>query len=454
MAVCQAEMVIEESGRDCKTASRRSPRAASLRRGGVMVSGTDADAGLTAALSAINPAALLAFTQDLVRCRSDGARDGAAARLVAAEMDRLGFHHVEVDRHGNAVGLIGDPESGPTVLADGHIDTIPPHTLDSWTHDPFSATVAGGRLYGLGTADMKSSVAALVHGAAALAASGAPRRGAVICVASIAEEMMEGATLARTVADLGFRPDFGLIVEPTDLRLATAQRGRAKVEVTLRGRAVHAAYPQEGVNALAGMARLIAHAGTLEHPSHPLLGSRTLTPIDAESRPLPSVSVVPGWCRAHFDCRFLPGETPEGVLDLLRNPLKLWGWLASDDADRVVRDRPVATVRIAPATFSTWTGDEYVVPEVAPCWETPHDHPLATRALAGMAAAGLAAETTVYQFCTNGSLLAGTLGIPTVGLGVGLQEHAHTVDESVVVDDLLRGARGYIGLLSRVLEGG
>jgi len=57
----------------------------------------------------------------------------------------------------------------------------------------------------------------------------------------------------------------------------------------------------------------------MEHPTHPQLGRRDLTCIDVASRPFPSVSTVPGWAEARFDCRFLPGETPESVCGLLRD---------------------------------------------------------------------------------------------------------------------------------------
>jgi len=86
-------------------------------------------------------AALLDFTRRLVRCRSHGTHGGDVVRLVAAEMTRLGFHTVTVDGHGNTIGWVGDPTSGPLLLADGHVDTIPPHTPEGWLQDPFAAAL-------------------------------------------------------------------------------------------------------------------------------------------------------------------------------------------------------------------------------------------------------------------------------------------------------------------------
>jgi acetylornithine deacetylase/succinyl-diaminopimelate desuccinylase-like protein len=67
-------------------------------------------------------------------------------------------------------------------------------------------------------------------------------------------------------------------------------------------------------------------------------------------------------------------------------------------------------------------------------------------AQAAMREAGLDPTPTHYSFCTNGSLTAGLLGIPTLGFGVGVESMAHQVDEHVTLDSLRDGARGYAAL--------
>jgi putative selenium metabolism hydrolase len=371
--------------------------------------------------------------QELVRLESTPGREREVVARAVAEMRRLGYDDAYVDEAGNAVGRIGS--GGPVVLIDCHLDTIPLHGRELWTHDPLAGEISGDRLYGLGACDMKGSAAASIHGAARLA--GRAGGGTVYVVGSIAEEMMEGAALAHTVH--ACRPDAVVIGEPTDLRLCHGQRGRAKVAVLVRGRSSHAGHPEAGVNAAERMAELIGAVAALEHPVHPRLGRRSITCIDVHSEPYPSVSTVPDRCLARFDCRFGPEEDESSLRALLEAPAAGW-----EDAS--------VEVGLAPAEFETYVGRRYVVPELAPAWLQPPDAPIVRAALAGLERAGIAPRLTTYRFCTNGSLTAGTLGLPTVGFGVGREADAHAVDESIEVAQLERAVDGFAGLAAALLD--
>jgi putative selenium metabolism hydrolase len=379
----------------------------------------------------VNP--VTGFLQELVRLESTPGRERRVVERAVAEMRRLGYAEAQVDEAGNAVGRVGS--GSPVVLVDCHLDTIPLHAPERWTHDPLGGEIAGGRLYGLGACDMKGSAAASIHGVAALASRDAP--GTVYVVGSIAEEMMEGAALAHTVG--ACRPDAVVIGEPTDLALCHGQRGRAKVAVEVRGRSSHAGHPEAGVNAAERMAELIGAVAALEHPVHPQLGRRSVTCIDVHSEPYPSVSTIPDRCLARFDCRFGPGDDGPSLCALLAGPAAGWG-------DATVE------VELAPAEFETYAGRSYAVPELAPAWYAPPHAPLVRAALGGLERAGLEPHLATYRFCTNGSLTAGTLGIPTVGFGVGREADAHTVDESIDVADLERASRGFAALVTALLD--
>src|SRR5438270_6660861 len=255
---------------------------------------------------------LLSFLRDIVRIDSTPGREERVVSRIADEMKALGFDEAAVDDAGNAVGRFG--HGSPIVLTDCHVDTIPLHSEGRWTHDPLAADVEGGRLYGLGSCDMKASAAAVIYGVARLFRSRRAPAGTVYVVSSIAEEMMEGAALAPTFDRC--RPDLVLIGEPTDLRLAIGQRGRAKIEVDITGIASHAGHPEVGVNAAEMMARFVTSVAAIRHPVHPVLGTRTATCIDLHSEPYPSVSMVPPACRARFDTRFGPDETQESLIEM------------------------------------------------------------------------------------------------------------------------------------------
>jgi putative selenium metabolism hydrolase len=371
---------------------------------------------------------LTEFCRLLLRTESTPNRERAVIQIAAQEMDDLGYDEVTIDAHGNLIGRIG-PLGGRVLVVDGHIDTIPLHSLESWSHDPFGAEMDETTIYGLGASDMKGPVATFIHGLARLREFSAQMNGCVYAVASIAEEMTEGAAVARSFEDAPI--DWCVIAEATTLRVATAQRGRAKVEVEIRGKGVHAANAWKGVNAAGIAVDLVRTARDLPRGHHPVLGERDINLIDIHSEPNPSVNVIPHWCLARFDVRFIPGQTREGLLEEFRA-------LLPGDAD--------ADVRYFRAEWDTYVGDHYDVEEYSAAWETPLDHPLVTSALAATGA-----EVSAYQFCTNGSYFAGDRGIPTIGYGPASPEEAHTVDEHIPIDHLEAAADGYHRIAAALL---
>jgi acetylornithine deacetylase/succinyl-diaminopimelate desuccinylase-like protein len=113
-------------------------------------------------------------------------------------------------------------------------------------------------------------------------------------------------------------------------------------------------------------------------------------------------------------------------------------------------EQPVLEVGLVNATFQTWTGMQFDGPEFCAAWWTDETSDVVVRAQAALTDAGLDPTPTHYSFCTNGSLTAGILGIPTVGFGVGVESMAHQVDEHITLDSLRAGARGYRELASHL----
>jgi putative selenium metabolism hydrolase len=389
----------------------------------------------------IDDNALVDLARELAATSSVSGTEEAAVALVVDAMSSLGFESVRVDAAGNAIGELGSGD-GPRLLIDGHIDSIPLHSADRWTVDPFGGEIRDGRIYGLGICDQKGSIAAAVHGVAAMAAH---RRiaGRVAVVASVCEEHMEGQALAGVVDD--FAPDVVITSEPNDTRLCIGQRGRAKAWARVVGRGCHAGHAREGLNAAEALAALIGEVRALDHPTHEKLGRRDVTCIDIASWPYPSVSTVPERAEARFDCRFLPGETRESIMETLQQcAARAWeSW----------PEKPGLEVGLVEATFATWTGVEFTADEFAAAWWTSENGDVVRTAKLAMADAGLDPTPTHYSFCTNGSLTAGALGIPTLGFGVGVESMAHQVDEHITLASLRAGARGYAAFAARLTEG-
>ncbi|HUE58826.1 MAG TPA: M20/M25/M40 family metallo-hydrolase [Acidimicrobiales bacterium] len=383
--------------------------------------------------------ALIRFARDLASTPSVSGTEQAAVELTAAEFEKLGFDEVEIDAVGNCVGYIGTG-SGPRLLIDGHIDSIPLHSAERWTVDPFGGVMADGRLYGLGICDQKGSIAAAAYGVAAAHSRGEVS-GRIALVASVNEEDIEGAALSGVVDS--FEPTWAITTEPSDTRLCIGQRGRAKLSVTVTGRSCHAGHAARGLNAAEALAELVVAMRGLDHPRHPRLGRREITCIDVASFPYPSVSTVPGYALARFDCRFVPGETPETLIQTIH--------AAAQKAWKSWDERPALDVSIVQAEFRTWRGGEFALPEFEQAWWTPEDSPLVTGVQAALGSVGLDATPRHYSFCTNGSYLSGTRSIPTIGFGVGEEHIAHQVDEYVTLDSLTSGARGFAAIAAELM---
>ena len=104
---------------------------------------------------------VLDLCRDLIRIRSYSGEEDKVAQRLGEYCRQAGFDEVRTDEYGNLICIINGNRPGPTILFDGHMDTVPVQDPDSWKHDPFGAEIADGIMYGRGTSDMKGAVAAM-----------------------------------------------------------------------------------------------------------------------------------------------------------------------------------------------------------------------------------------------------------------------------------------------------
>lgn len=377
---------------------------------------------------------LIRLCQDLVRCRTVTGEERPAADMAAAAMQNLGYDEVRVDRLGNVVGILR-AGAGPTVLLDGHLDTVPVANPEAWARDPFCGDVVDGAVYGRGAADMKAAVAAMIVAGARARAEGL-FRGTAVVSASVCEELFEGKGFAEVVE--GVRPDVVVIGEATELRLNRGGRGRAEVAVETAGVPAHSSTPHLGVNAVYQMMVALPRLRAVRLPSDPFLGPAILELTDIVSAPYPGASVLPVSCRVTFDRRLLVGEDEAAVLDPLRGVL-----------EQCAREDPRfrGTVAVARDQVRCYTGATLAGTKFAHAWAFPEDHPMVRRARASLAAIGQQEAVGHYRFCTNGSYSGGVAGIPTLGYGPGREDQAHVTDEALALDQITRACAGYAALI-------
>lgn len=379
---------------------------------------------------------LIAFTQDLVRLPSPPGQEQAVIRRAEAELRSLGYDRVWLDDYGNAIGIIQGAQSGPTLLFDGHCDTVGIAPGVPWQTNPFGGNIEAGAIYGRGSADMKGAVAAMVHAAAGV--DRAKLAGRVVVSVSVLEEVFEGGALKPVMDEL--KPDFVVIGEATNLNLNRGGRGRAEIQLETIGRPSHSSAPHQGLNAVLEMMKVIQAIGQLSLPGHPLLGPAIMALTDIISEPYPGYSVIPSCCRVTYDRRLLPGETVEDVLGAITGLPALSGIKLN--------------AGIAQGEHQTYTGTVIRGDKFFPAWLLPEDEPFVQQAFQGLHRAGLEPEFGAYRFCTNAAYSAGSAGVPTIGFGPATEADAHVVDEHLAIDSLAAAARGYRGIIEAMLGGG
>ena len=383
------------------------------------------DADARKVLAAIDPEETIAFLQDLVRAPSvNPPGDVSAAMTVCERPLRDAEFAVRLLPHApgkpNLVAEWG-PADGPTLCFNAHLDVVPIGDESAWSHPPFAAEIADGRVYGRGAGDDKASVTAQVMGAVALARSGVPLRGR-LAVTEVADEETSGAGAQHVIATAGIVP-FGIIVgEQTRNRVAIGEKGTAGVNVVVSGRTAHGALPWEGANAVEGMARVIVALGEelmprLRERTHPYFmpSSASINLIEGGVK----ANVVPDRCAIFIDRRLVPGEDPAATTAEIRVI-----------AEQAVAGLSGVRVQVTPSF------------EARPATMSDPDGDLATAMLAANRYLVLSTELTGFSMATDGRHFAAA-GYPTIIYGPGDPRLAHVPDEWVGIDEVLEATRAY-----------
>ncbi|WP_338742563.1 M20 family metallopeptidase [Haloplanus salilacus] len=203
----------------------------------------------------------------------------------------------------------------PTVVLNGHIDVVPAGNREEWSHPPYDAEIEDGRLYGRGSADMKTGVAIAMKALVDLeqAIDTDALSGGLVFHGAIGEETAEPGT--KTLLERGYDGDYGVVLEPTGMRTATSEKGLAWYEITVAGEPSHASRPNQGDNAISNarpvLAALEAYDDRIGEREDDLVGQAhaTVTQIEAGTKE----NIVPEDAVITIDRRFLPSESAEGI---------------------------------------------------------------------------------------------------------------------------------------------
>jgi putative selenium metabolism hydrolase len=380
---------------------------------------------------------LLSYCQDLIKIRSYSGEEDRLAESLNEEARRLGFDEVWRDDYGNAVCRLSGTAPGTrrSILLDGHMDTVPVCS-EQWSHPPFGGVIDGGRLYGRGAADMKCSLGAMMYAAARLIPHKETLCGDVYISGTVNEEQFEGVAFREVLN--GVKPQLVVVGEASEMALKIGQRGRAEIVLEAFGKSAHSSNPQCGKNAVYTMMDYMRLLRDSDVPQEDFLGFGISELTDIASKPYPGASVVPYYCAATLDRRLLCGETRETVM---AGYSEIYEMLKKTDREADMK------ISIAYGNEKTCTGKAIAGDRFFPAWCMEETDEAVRVAKQAIAEAGLPVRISHYSFCTNGSMSAGEMGIPTIGFGPGQECLAHIDDEYVGTDELLRACRVYTGII-------
>ena len=323
------------------------------------------------------------------------------ARFLAELLEKGGFRvrlHEFAPGRASLVAAMPGGSKAPLCFA-GHIDTVPLGAAP-WTRDPFAGETDAGRLYGRGSSDMKSGIAALTCAALDLVRAGQLRDAGLTLVFVAGEETgCEGAAhLARTPDALGTAGAM-VVGEPTGGQPLVGHKGALWLEARTRGVTAHGSMPDKGVNAVYRAARAVSalEAYRFDVTPDPLLGRPTLNV--GTIRGGLNVNSVPDAAVIGIDIRTVPAQRHAQV---------------REDLARLLGPEVELSARVDVPGVRTEESDPFIQEIYRMVERRSGRRPTAASA----------------PYFTDASILTPAYGgVPTVVLGPGELVQAHQTDE-------------------------
>ncbi|MDG6990072.1 MAG: M20 family metallopeptidase [Nitrososphaerota archaeon] len=324
----------------------------------------------------------------------------------------------------------GDGTGGVFVM-NAHMDVVP--AGEGWKRPPFEPSVAEARLYGRGSADTKGGLAAMMLAMEALSRCPPGELCGRVVLHCVSDEEAGAMYGTSHVVNAGIRGDFAVVAEPTSLGVCVAHKGNVTFEITTHGKAAHASLPTKGHSAIVDMVRIVEElrsyaAGVSARVTHPVLGPPTVN-VGVILGGTKS-NVIPDRCWISAERRIVP---PEEAAQ------------AKAEIEELLRG---AGSRIPGLEYGLKFTNEVGASEVSA------DHRGVRTALSVLKDLGVAPRVSGFAATCDAYFLNRVAGIPTVILGPGSLDIAHTRDEYVPVEELGLAAKAYALIAQRFLQTG
>ena len=293
----------------------------------------------------------LALAQALIARRSITPEDAGCLDLIATHLEPLGFTCERMDSNGVSNLWARRGTAAPLFCFAGHTDVVPTGPLEQWTSDPFEPVIRDGVLYGRGSSDMKTSIAAFVEAVTNFVGKHADHAGSIALLLTSDEEGPATDGTVKVVQALDARrerPDYCIVGEPTSIKrtgdmIKNGRRGSLSGKLVVKGIQGHVAYPHLARNPVHDVAAAIAELATIEWDRGNEYFPPTTWQISNIQAGTGANNVIPGAAHIRFNFRFSTASTVESLQTRVHGILDRQG--VEYDLDWSYDGRPYLTAR-------------------------------------------------------------------------------------------------------------
>jgi len=374
--------------------------------------------------------------KELIKIKSDdpGNYEEDIALFISNLLRKNEIDHkiiYSADKRANIIGYLHGKNEKNVLIFNGHLDTKPPDK--DWTFNPYKPTIKGKKLYGLGAADMKGGIAAIIS---AIVENSKRNLNNTVCFIFTADEEMNSTFGMKYLAENGFiYGNFAIVAAPTNLKLATSSLGNLWLKIVIKGKKAHAGMYWKGINAIdvsmeiiQNMKKVVESKRYHESKCLSKFPNLNLGMIKGGNHP----GSVPEECEFVIDIRFAKKEEKnyfeKKLREVVKNVAEKWGCNYIIDY-------------FGGGGLPPWNIDNFKDSSV-------HNY-LHLIEESYVKITNKPLEKTVFLGGSDAGILTNLLKILTVIIGPGSLAQAHNPNEWVYVDEVITASKLYSEIIRR-----
>ncbi|MFW5889243.1 MAG: YgeY family selenium metabolism-linked hydrolase [Bacillota bacterium] len=378
------------------------------------------------------------FLRDMISIPSESCQEEKVIKRIKAEMEKVGFDEVRIDKMGNVLGKIG---KGKHLIAmDAHIDTVGVGEINNWKFDPYEGYEDEETIGGRGASDQEGGMASMVYAGKIIKELNLEDDYTLLITGTVQEEDCDGLCWQYLIEEEKIKPEFVVITEPTNCNIYRGHRGRMEIKVSTTGTSCHGSAPERGDNAIYKMAPILQELKKLNEKllDNDFLGKGTLT-VSEIFHSSPSRCAVADGCWISIDRRLTDGETYKTALNEI------------EELESVKKAK--AKVEMYDYSRASYTGLIYPTKAFFPTWVIPEEHIVCQSTI--KAYENVFSDKPIvdkWTFSTNAVSIMGRHKIPCIGFGPGKEEEAHAPNEKTFKEHLIKACAIYATIPSEYIK--